>query len=275
MTAAIAPKTLIPVATEMVAFLGTLTFSSLMRKKKLEQLGPYKTREEALWSPLALIALCLHTAACLVVIMATLSYHKIALLDDLRVWSRLGLTDLEAAVIVLKITCLVALLLGTYTVNKDMFVFFKCIARERMRAGWLKEFLRETYSVLSRQVGRALSDVSWDSVEKLKLSEQWHGGCPLGIAALEALKDARADCLPEVWHRLAQQKDIALGWMIDVGEVAQWADGIEASLQKHRAYLRMPDFARLATGGPQSGSALQPESGGNRGDAGSHLFPSP
>jgi len=237
MTAAIAPKTLFPVAAEMVAFLGTLTFSSLVRNRKLKQLGPYKTREEALWSPLAMIALCLHTAACLVVIMATLSYHKIPLLDDLRVWSRLGLTDLQAAVIVLKITCLVALLLGTYTVNKDMFVFFKCIARERMRARWLKEFLKETYPVLKRQVGRALSDVSWDSHEKL--SKQWGNGYPTDIAALEALKVVRADCLPEVWQRLAQRKDIALGWMIDVGGVAQWADGIEACLQDHRSYLRV------------------------------------
>jgi hypothetical protein len=39
--------------------------------------------------------------------------------------------------------------------------------------------------------------------------------------------------------------------------------------------LDEPDVTRLAIGDPKSGSALQPESGGNRGDAGSHPFPSP
>jgi hypothetical protein len=39
--------------------------------------------------------------------------------------------------------------------------------------------------------------------------------------------------------------------------------------------LDEPDFIRLATGAQKSGSALQPESGGNRGNAGSHPFPSP
>ena len=39
--------------------------------------------------------------------------------------------------------------------------------------------------------------------------------------------------------------------------------------------LNEPDSTRLATGDPKSGSALQPERGGRRGDAGSHPFPSP
>jgi len=40
------------------------------------------------------------------------------------------------------------------------------------------------------------------------------------------------------------------------------------------ALLDEPDFTRLATGVPKSGSAPQPESGGNRGNPGSHPFPS-
>jgi hypothetical protein len=39
--------------------------------------------------------------------------------------------------------------------------------------------------------------------------------------------------------------------------------------------LDAPDFARLATGNPKSGRALPPGSGGSRGDAGRHRFPSP
>ena len=39
--------------------------------------------------------------------------------------------------------------------------------------------------------------------------------------------------------------------------------------------LDEPVFTRLATGDPKSGSALQAESGGSRGNAGSHPFPSP
>jgi hypothetical protein len=39
--------------------------------------------------------------------------------------------------------------------------------------------------------------------------------------------------------------------------------------------LDAPDFTRLATGNPKSGPALPPESGGSRGDARRHPFPSP
>src|ERR1035441_1690176 len=39
--------------------------------------------------------------------------------------------------------------------------------------------------------------------------------------------------------------------------------------------LDAPDFTRLATGNPKSGPALPPGSGGSRGDARRHPFPSP
>jgi hypothetical protein len=39
--------------------------------------------------------------------------------------------------------------------------------------------------------------------------------------------------------------------------------------------LDAPDFTRLATGSPKSGPALPPGSGGSRGDARRHPFPSP
>jgi hypothetical protein len=39
--------------------------------------------------------------------------------------------------------------------------------------------------------------------------------------------------------------------------------------------LDAPDFTRLATGNPKSGPALPPGSGGSRGDARHHSFPSP
>jgi hypothetical protein len=39
--------------------------------------------------------------------------------------------------------------------------------------------------------------------------------------------------------------------------------------------LEAPGFTRLATGDLKGSSVLQPESGGNRGNTGSHLFRSP
>ena len=49
---------------------------------------------------------------------------------------------------------------------------------------------------------------------------------------------------------------------------------LPAALRVGRSLLRLldePGFARLATGEPESNLVLHPESGGKRGDAGSHL----
>jgi len=56
----------------------------------------------------------------------------------LAVWSDRGFASEQVSMFLVKISCIVSLVLGTYTLNKDMFIFFKSAAAERMRDRWLR-----------------------------------------------------------------------------------------------------------------------------------------
>jgi hypothetical protein len=68
----------------------------------------------------------------------------------------------------------------------------------------------------------------------------------------------------------------AVRWPIQNPELLEGGGRVKQASKRQFSLLTLLDalgFTCSATGDPQSGSALQPESGGSRGNAGSHPFP--
>jgi len=83
-----------------------------------------------------------------------------------------------------------------------------------MRLEWLTHFLKETYPKLKVEVGAALSDQSWDSLETLK--KEWHDGYPPKVSVHKAFSGARAESIPVLWQQLADRQNGSAGWMLDI-----------------------------------------------------------
>ena len=131
------------------------------------------------------------------------------------------MSDLRAAINMLKAVCVLSLLLGTYTTNKDMFIFFKCIASERMRQKWLTSFIRHRYSELERKVANLRSQ-DIPAADLGQLERAWNNGHPHIVSMHEGLREHTSRGAMNIWQDLVQGSDGTPAWMLDVPLIANW-----------------------------------------------------
>jgi len=216
-------------AIELFLFLVFLTFSVLVRQVKIRELKPYLTREELLWPYFTGIAFVLFAGTTGVVTIAAMRDAYPAL-GHLALWNRWAITDEHAAVFMLKAVCILSLLLGTYTTNKDMFIFFKTVAAERMRQRWVETFVRDTYPDLKQRVENAINNIPIAEREADSLVRRWNHGHPDVISTHDALKKAGPKFVRELWIELINRRSGAASWMLDIPSIANWAADLEDML---------------------------------------------
>ncbi len=218
-------------ASELTFLLGAFAFSFVTRNKAIERLRPYLTREELLWPLFGAILLAFYAVAAAVAMTSALSTitHVPAFL---MVWNRWGIGNEKASLFALKFVCILALLVGTYTTNKDMFIFFKSVAAERMRRRWLISFVHERYPKLRKRVDMAKSE----TLQKAQLPEllrKWNEGCPEIASTHDAFIVAGQRALTQVWRELIEGRSGAPSWMLDVPRIANWESEVEELLRRH------------------------------------------
>ena len=213
-------------AAEMFLFLGAFAFVFRVRSQKIDAIQPYRTREELLWPIMGVIALVLYGTTTGVLFVSALA-NKIPSVSYLMVWNRWGFSNLQASVFCLKVVCIVSLLFGTYNVNKDMFIFFKSLAAERMRGRWLRSFVEDIYPGLKMRVNRVIARSSLTDQESDQLILRWNRG-PALISTHDFLDPAGAK---SIWTDLLNQRAGTAGWMLDVPSIANWAAEMEHVLQ--------------------------------------------
>jgi hypothetical protein len=216
-------------AVELFISLIFLTFSVLVREIKIRELKPYLTREELFWPYFTGMAFLLFAGTTGVVAIAAM--HDIYPgIDHLAFWNRWSITDEHAAVFMLKAVCILSLLLGTYTTNKDMFIFFKTVAAERMRQRWIEAFVQETYPDLKKRVESAIKDIPAEEQKVDLLVCRWNHGHPDAISTHDALKKAGPKFVHELWVELINRRSGAASWMLDIPSIANWAADLEDML---------------------------------------------
>ena len=218
-------------AAEMCALVICWTFSFLVRNKKINELKPYLTREELLWPYLGVIVLALYAISAGVLVITGLC-TIVPATTHLAVWNRWGVSNEHAAMFLMKAVCIVSLLLGTYTTNKDMFIFFKSVAAERMRTRWLELFMRERYGILEQRVRDAKARIPLESLEHDDLEWRWNKGCPL-TSAHELFGDAGKAGLQQLWAELKEGRSGVPTWLLDVPTIAKWEAELVQVLKKY------------------------------------------
>jgi hypothetical protein len=223
LTAAWSGVRTVVLAGELFFFFCVLVFSFIVRNRKIAELRPYLTRDELLWPYIGAVALVLYAASTAVVLIAAFAPVSSAI-AQLAFWNRWGITNEHAIIALLKGTCIVALLLGTYTTNKDMFIFFKSVAAERVRQRWLHGFLKDTYKSLPTRVRNA------EAHGNKALREIWNGGYPrhLNLIAIHrSLREADIQVMHRIWDEIVRREQGTPSWMIDVPGIAAWAAQVE------------------------------------------------
>jgi hypothetical protein len=217
---------------EMFVFSGVLAFNFVVRSQKVKQMRPYLTREELLWPLMSGTAFTLYLSTATVLLFAAFpSMMPLAL--RLPAWNRFGITFEQTGIFLLKISCIASLVLGTYTVNKDMFIFFKAASAERMRGCWLKSFFENTYSELDERVHHATSRMSSEAREADSLWNQWKEG-PASISDHNAFKKPRSEPARLLWAKLVKSRGKLPIWMLDIPSIAHWAFDIERELDERK-----------------------------------------
>jgi hypothetical protein len=148
------------------------------------------------------------------------------------VWNRWGIGNEKASLFALKFVCILALLIGTYTTNKDMFIFFKSVAAERMRRRWLNSFVHERYPDLKKRVEMARSELP-SKAQLPELLRKWNHGCPEIASTHDAFTVAGQTALAKVWQELIEGRSGAPSWMLDVPRIANWESEVEELLRRH------------------------------------------
>lgn len=136
----------------------------------------------------------------------------------------------QDSLFLIKAVCVGSLLLGTYTTNKDMFVFFKTFATERMRARWLGQFVK-TYPSLRRRVADAISQITPEVREIHPFVKLWNGGCPPMISTHDAFQGNDQRYLVDLWNELVEKRRGVASWMLDVPSIARWAEQVREALE--------------------------------------------
>lgn len=218
-------------AVELTFLLGAFAFSFVTRNKAIKRLRPYLTREELLWPVFGAVLLAFYVVAAGVAVTSALSTIT-PVPAFLMVWNRWGIGNEKASLFVLKFVCILALLIGTYTTNKDMFIFFKSVAAERMRRRWLNSFVHERYPDLKKRVEMARSELP-SKAQLPELLRKWNHGCPEIASTHDAFTVAGRTALAKVWQELIEGRSGAPSWMLDVPRIANWESEVEELLRRH------------------------------------------
>lgn len=231
LTAAWGGARLAVIAVELAVFCVILVFSFRVRTRKIEQLCPYLTRDELLWPAFAGIGLGIYILGVLVVVISTLTEHPTV--RRFALWQHYGIPDDRAAIFAIKTVCVLSLLVGTYTTNKDMFIFFKTMAAERMRQRWLQDFIRDAYPRLEQQVARHKSKLSESALRQDAVVQAWNHGVPKTISTHDAIRNAGDVFTDALWQDLHRRQGGTPVWMLDIPRIADWAAQLEDVLKKH------------------------------------------
>lgn len=213
---------------ELFLLVGFLSGSFLARNWQIEKLRPYATREEKIWPLLGWLMLASYWIATMAIIAEAVAKCYPAI-TRWRLWTLWRFPTEHDAIFLLKLMCVGSLLLGTYTTNKDMFVFFKTFATERMRDRWLRMFLKD-YENLAERVALAISYIPPELREFDPLVIKWNGGFPPLQSLHKAFKDERREDLLILWSELVRKRQGVATWMIDVPSIAQWAEELRIAL---------------------------------------------
>ncbi|MBV9157829.1 MAG: hypothetical protein JO097_16310, partial [Acidobacteriaceae bacterium] len=171
------------------------------RNSEIERLNPYLTVEERWWPELAKVVVAIYALATLLVAICAVG-AMIALPTRVTFWNELGVSNADLCLSVLKIICIIALLLGTYTTNKDLFVFFKSISAERMRLRWLHIFIRDRYEELKRRV--EIARFYLPTEKQWELEREWNSGYP-ELMSNHAVS-AHPEALVNIWHAVIKRR---------------------------------------------------------------------
>lgn len=208
----------------MLCWFFILRFCFQVRNRKITELKPYLTREELWWPSLSRAALVLFGATAVLLIVAAISNLFPEIAQLIRPMP-LRMSPGHTGVFLLKLICIFSLLMGTYTTNKDMFIFFKSVALERMRRRWLQSFLKERYKQMEARVAAIVQqDVSQSGDDEIV--RIWEQG-PSLIPVHNELKSGDAK---HVWDSLIHGHEGAPGWMLDVPAITAWAARVQHSL---------------------------------------------
>jgi hypothetical protein len=222
-------------AVELAFLLGFFAVSFFHRNRAIKRLRPYLRREEVLWPALGGMLLGFYLVATAVTLASALSplMHVPAFLT---IWNRWGVSNEHASFFMLKFVCILSLLIGTYTTNKDMFIFFKSIGAEGMRQRWLDSFVRERYRDLQKTVNTAKSELGEEAREILL--RKWNEGCPSRMASThDAFRKIEQTTLTRMWREFVDGRTGSPMWLFDVPHIANW----EAEVKEHsRTRLNRP-----------------------------------
>jgi len=231
-------------ADELGLLIGAFGFSFVSRNRAIKKLRPYLTREELLWPLLGSILLGLYFAAEITGQIAVFSAANPAV-GNVRIWgieipaSRVtsnclihlsealtillpGIFTYHVALVLLKVVAIVSLLVGTYTTNKDMFIFFKSIAAERMRLRWMESF-RDRYNELKKCV---LMEIA--SRQRDDLSRTWNDGRPPELVSTHgSFVNEGQKHLEGVWDDFIARRSGTAIWLLDVPRIANWEKDVE------------------------------------------------
>lgn len=232
------------IAPEMLFFLVVLFLSVRVRRAVyLHHLRVYRTGEEIHWPLLERLFLCSYGAAVLSIIVLVIA----SMLGNgplgLRLWRAmqwLGVAGHVNTLYVgsLKVVCALAMFVGLYVLNKDMFIFFKAKASDQMRQRWLHEFTSRRYPALQRRVHQIVAGRPADKAVKAL----WNGGCPPDdfirpdLHPHTKLRDQSETSYPGValrpafahqWTELLNQRQGVAAWMFDVPGISRWVHKLE------------------------------------------------
>lgn len=214
---------------ELLLFAGFLSTCLIGRQAGIRKLNVYLTREEKAWPALTWTVIGGMAGAGLVVAFASLAPH-VELLARATFWTHLGISDTALILVILKTVCIVTLLLGTYTLNKEIFIYFKVLTSEKMRKKWLSRFSDE-YDELTQKVQKVINALPPDANELVALKEAWNGGEPSLIGVHDELKGPHGDARRKaLWKEIQSKREGSPAWMLDVAAFAEWEEQVRASL---------------------------------------------
>ncbi|MGO9540974.1 MAG: hypothetical protein ACLPN2_10330, partial [Terriglobales bacterium] len=217
---------------EMFVFSGLLASNFVVRSQKVKLMRPYLTREELLWPLMSGTAFMLYLSTATVLLFAAFP-STVPLSLRLSAWNRFGFTIDQVGMFLLKTSCIASLVLGTYTVNKDMFIFFKAASAERMRGCWLKDFFANTYSKLDERVHHATAHMTSEVKEADGLWNEWKEG-PTSISDHNAFKEPHSEPARVLWEKLVKRRGKVPIWILDIPSIAHWAFDIERKLDERK-----------------------------------------
>lgn len=233
-------------AAEMCGFFGLFLFTLRVRNTKIKQLQPYLTREELLWPFFGSIWLLLYGAGTATVLISALPRVLVQGAGRLQY-----ISTTAVAFSWIKGICILSLLLGTYAVNKDMFIFFKAVAAERMREKWLHELFQRRYVPLRNAIEGIRNQIPTEVQEADPLLILWNDGQPPMESAHEYFQKAGPLSHRKMWLEIVNGTSGVPIWMLDIPAIADWVADVEVALA---ARIQLIEPTAKATSAGRSGA---------------------